>query len=134
MRYQIRSLNETVTLDRLDERNRLFRLHYENPFYGSCTLRVRLLRLTDGRPWIDPESMQVESCAVRKGDPNSLLSVAQRCLVHLVAQQPEILSGGGHPVAGGFVGRILRLLGSATQLRPAPGTDTETETHNARIT
>lgn len=136
MEYRFRNLNETAIVERLDEMNRLVRLHYQNPFYGSCRVRLRFLRLADGRPWIDPHSIQVESCETQKGDPNSLLSVALRCLVHFAAQRPEILDqgpGGGAP-PGGLTSRFLRWFGPWSPFRTLSSKAAEDRAHKARIT
>lgn len=99
--FQFRELNETVTIEHLDRRIRLVRLRYANPFYGTCSIRLRFYRLQDGRPWIDPDSLQVENCQGRTETSKSLLHVAQRALVRLATRHPEILDFGG-PFSGGL--------------------------------
>lgn len=132
MEYRFQNLNEKVIVEPLDKRNRIYRLRYENPFYGSCNLRLRFLRLPDGRPWIDPDSIQVDDCHTRKGDPNSLLTSAQRCLINLTARQPEILDAGEDSLSGmGVTGRLLRWLGAAGLVRSKGAQD---DAHKARIT
>ena len=136
MEYHFRSLNETAIVERLDGVDRLVRLHYQNPFYGSCRLRLRFLRLPDGRPWIDPDSLQVESCETRKGDPRSLLSVAQGYLIHLASQHPEIMDHGarGRVSGGGMADRLLRWFSPWGSFRSPGSKDAENSAQKAHLT
>ena len=132
--YRFRSLNETAVVESLGGRENLIRLEYANPFYGSCSLRLRLVRLADGCPWVDPDSIHVETCETRKADPKSLLSVAQRCLLHMAAQNPEILGRLSPAAPGGRLAAWLpRLLHQRGLLRLFSSRESEDSAHKAPL-
>lgn len=86
------SLNEAACLERIAGQTRVYHYSYSNQFYGRCELRLRLERLPDGRPWIPPDGVSVESHEIRRGNLESLLHAAQRLLYRELARHPELLS------------------------------------------
>jgi hypothetical protein len=120
VKYYFKDINETASVDRLEGAEKLFRLRYTNHFYGNCSLRFHLRRLSDGQIHVDRSSMQVEASEVKKGDLNSLIAVSLRFLTQKLAQHPEIFDGERVAAQPGWLARFRAWCGlSQPEQNPA---------------
>ena len=120
MKYFFKDINEKASVERLEGAGELFRLRYANQFYGECSLRFQLRRMSDGQIHVNRPSMQVETSEVKKGDLNSLIVVSLRFLTQKLAQHPEIFHGERVSAQPGWLARVRAWCGlSQPEQNPA---------------
>jgi hypothetical protein len=85
-----KTINESATLEWINEKDLHFRLTYTNRFYGSCTVSARLSRMGE-QLTLDKESVYVEDQQVKHGEPSTLLRVTLDFFKQLLIKQTLLI-------------------------------------------
>ena len=70
-------VNECGNVNRTDKGASLFRFHYINDFYGSCTFKARVVDKRHLPLRLEDDSVALETYEVKKGNPALLLRISK---------------------------------------------------------